>query len=148
MYNQNKKGFTLIELLIVIGIIAILAAAVIITVTPGERLKDAREATRLAHFANIGNAAHMKVVSDDDYESIYSITNSTYCGSLVVNTYGNLTADCATLMGLGSLPEDPISAANYQIKATTTGVTSQLVITTTATESDYKVGGTPGPVTY
>ncbi len=148
MYNQNKKGFTLIELLIVIGIIAILAAAVIITVTPGQKLKDARESTRLSHFANIGNAAHVKVITDDDFSSIHSITNHADCGSLAVNTYGNLIASCATLMGLGTLPEDPVSAANYQIKATTTQVDGQLMITTTATESNYKVGGTPGPKTY
>jgi prepilin-type N-terminal cleavage/methylation domain-containing protein len=141
MKKINQRGFTLIELLIVIGIIAILAAAVIITITPGERLKDAREATRAAHFASIGTAAHTKVVEDDSYSSIHELL-STGCGFGTTTSYTAFDATCATAMGIGTLPEDPLAAAEYQVKATTTGVDSQLMIQTTATESDQ------GELTY
>ena len=44
-----NKSFTLIELLIVIAIIAILAVAIIMVISPGERLAQARNATRESH---------------------------------------------------------------------------------------------------
>jgi type IV pilus assembly protein PilE len=62
---KNKiKGFTLIELLIVIGIIAILAAAIIVAITPGQRLQDAREATVKAQMQAIGTDAYRYVIDN------------------------------------------------------------------------------------
>ncbi|OIP57356.1 MAG: hypothetical protein AUK12_04060 [Candidatus Levybacteria bacterium CG2_30_37_29] len=43
-YNA-KKGFTLIELLVVIGILGILAAALVATIDPFEQLKKAQDTT-------------------------------------------------------------------------------------------------------
>ncbi len=56
MNMKRQKGFTLIELLIVIGIIAILAAAVIIAINPGRQFAQARQSTRQSHVASIANA--------------------------------------------------------------------------------------------
>jgi len=56
---DNKDGFTLIELLIVISIIAILTGAVVIAISPGERLASARDATRERHVQAIENALYM-----------------------------------------------------------------------------------------
>ncbi len=142
---KKADGFTLIELLIVIGIIAILAAAVIITITPGERLKEAREATRAAHMASIGTAAHMKVVESDDFSSIHNLLDAAGgCNFDTPLTYTEFNLTCATAMGLGSLPEEPLSASSYEVLATTTLINSQLRIRTTATESQYNAS----PLTY
>ncbi len=54
--TKNKQAFTLIELLIVIGIIAILAAAVIIAINPGKQFAQARDATRQGHINSIEKA--------------------------------------------------------------------------------------------
>ncbi|MDP2704751.1 MAG: prepilin-type N-terminal cleavage/methylation domain-containing protein, partial [bacterium] len=53
---NHKKGFTLIELLIVIGILGILAAAVVVVLNPGELLAQARDGTRLADLDSVRSA--------------------------------------------------------------------------------------------
>lgn len=56
MNNTNKKGFTLIELLIVIGILAILATAVILILNPVQLFKQARDSQRISDLATMKSA--------------------------------------------------------------------------------------------
>ncbi len=55
-FQKNRAGFTLIELLLVIGIIAILAAIVIVAINPTKQLGDARNAQRRSDVNTILNA--------------------------------------------------------------------------------------------
>jgi prepilin-type N-terminal cleavage/methylation domain-containing protein len=61
---NNSRGFTLIELLIVIGIITVLAAVVIVSLNPGQRFKDARDARRTTDVQTIISAIHLYLVDN------------------------------------------------------------------------------------
>ena len=54
--EKYKKGFTLIELLIVIGIIAILAGIVLVSVNPAQQFGKANDSERKSEISAIANA--------------------------------------------------------------------------------------------
>ncbi len=64
MTNTHKRGFTLIELLIVVGIIAALAAIVIVAVNPARQFSKANDAQRIANVSAISSAVAQYVVDN------------------------------------------------------------------------------------
>ncbi len=62
MTNTLKKGFTLVELLIVIAVLAILIAAVIIVLNPGEILAQARDSQRVSDMSSIKSALSLYII--------------------------------------------------------------------------------------
>ncbi len=104
--NNTSKGFTLIELLIVIGIIAILAVAVIIAINPGEQFRQARNATRDIHIDSVGKAIlSYQIYYGGNYPSCIpdypATTNLSNCSELSPNF-------------LSALPTDP-QDENYKV---------------------------------
>lgn len=75
---KSQKGFTLIELLVVIGVIAILAAIVLVAVNPGRQFAQARDTQRRSDLYSITNAIyqymaeHNGVLPDTDEDDASS----------------------------------------------------------------------------
>ncbi|MBI2011073.1 MAG: type II secretion system protein [Candidatus Colwellbacteria bacterium] len=126
--ERDKKGFTLVELLIVIGIIAILSAAVIFTLNPAELLAQSRDAQRIADFDTLRSAItiYLTDVTSPTLGETEYVTSGTACGlgDAVCTTSTDYTVDgggwvdinFTSITGgspLATLPRDPTNNANY-----------------------------------
>ncbi len=116
---QNSKGFTLIELLIVIGIIAILASAVIVTINPGRQFASARDATRERHLQSLNQSIlSYQIDNMGNLDGLGLLPISTeICNTNVVEP-----EECDDLINLtilipdyiSSLPVDPLIGADSE----------------------------------
>ena len=103
---MKNKGFTLIELLIVIGIIAILASAVIVAINPGQQFEQARNSTRRSHLSTVASAMYS-----------YSVTEQGNFPPCVTDTWSNVT-DCTELTTdfINQFPDPPQDEETYEVR--------------------------------
>ena len=94
-----KKGFTILELIIIIGIIAILTSVTVLVLNPAERLRQARDASRIVDLRAVNDAVK--------FYGVYG--GLSYGSSLVLYVSlpdtaltGNATSTCPN-MGLPAL---------------------------------------------
>jgi prepilin-type N-terminal cleavage/methylation domain-containing protein len=134
MTREKKKGFTLIELLIVIGIIAILAAAIIIAINPGQQFKQARNATRWSHMNSLANGIYSYVIFNRGVyppgcPPTYPATTTIYDGTGVATSCNVLFPDHIT-----ALPKPPLAGEQYWIQFDNVGE-SRIKITSNHAEA-------------
>ncbi len=138
-----RRGFTLIELLIVIGILAILATAVILVLNPVQILAQARDAQRLSDLGSVKSAiglylstASTTSVDAGPYSTVnttcsFGVGTCTVTASTKIDGTGWVRVDLTGTSGgssLSALPLDPLQTATYQYayKGDTTNKTFEL----------------------
>ena len=114
---KNKLGFTLIEILLVIGIIAILAAVVIVAINPSRQFAQARNAQRSSNVETILNGIYQYATSNTGSLPTAVVTGScSTAANEVCKTGGTCTGitDLSVLTVsetyLVSMPFDPTTA--------------------------------------
>ncbi len=116
--RSMQRGFTLIELLLVIGIIAILAAIVIVAINPTKQLSDMRNAQRRADVNTILNAVTQYTIDHTGtLPGAITTTPTEICRS-------GISVDCTGLINLNTLtgsyilalPNDPETGTETSTK--------------------------------
>lgn len=110
-----KKGFTLIEILIVIGILAILAAIIIIAINPARQFAQARNTQRRSDVIAILNAVQQRIVDNKgsfaEDVTCDALPSSTKVMSSTADAANVDICDCLVETYLAELPYDPLDTS-------------------------------------
>ena len=115
---MNNKGFTLIEILLVIGIIAILAAVVLIAINPARQFKQARDSQRVSNVNAILNAVGQNIADNKGLFKCNGVTTALPSTLQIMASTSPATANgfdiarCLVPTYMPSLPFDPNTAGN------------------------------------
>ena len=117
---KNGAGFTLIEILVVIGIIAVLAAIVIVAINPARQFAQARNTQRTSNVGTILNAIGQDLA---DNKGIFTCTGIGTIIAVGANNIGTgaglVNLSCLTPTYIPSaIPMDPTNGTVADTKYT------------------------------
>ena len=110
---KQQKGFTLIEILVVIGIIAVLAAIVIIAINPARQFAQARESQRVSNVDSILDAIGQRMADNKGVFAassscpIISISSTSSIDGAAGGSGLDLATNCLVPTYIPTLPSDP-----------------------------------------
>jgi len=130
--SKNKKGFTLIEILIVLGIVAILSAAVIIAINPARQFATARNTQRWANINAVLNAVHQNMIDNKGTFNFSGCDAASMPGSstAIKKTGGVDLCGCLVPTYMAALPYDPGTGSYTDCTSYDTGYTIYQNVTT------------------
>jgi prepilin-type N-terminal cleavage/methylation domain-containing protein len=155
--KNTKKGFTLIELLIVIGILAILVAAVVVVLNPAQLLAQARDGQRMSDLDAVRSAVSLYLATASS-SGLTPTTTVTVTGALAAPANWTPNVNSVTLVDgtgwvnvalnslpggspLAKLPIDPTNSGSYYYgyKAASTTNTFKLITRLESTKYQDKM---------
>jgi prepilin-type N-terminal cleavage/methylation domain-containing protein len=142
---KTKRAFTLIEILLAIGIIAVLATVVVVSLDPVSRFRDARDARRLSDIQSILSAVHQYVIDNQGAFPAGLDTTERQIGT--ASSGCDIAGECSVSSGecvdlssplaryLKDIPYDPsngsVDRSHYSIS-----LNANNIVTVTACDSD------------
>lgn len=142
--KSKHGGFTLIEILVVIGIIAILAAIVIIAINPARQFAQARNTQRESNVNTILNGIGQNTV---DYKGTFTcVTGNPIPAAPASSTIGTSGVDLTCLVPTyipSSIPLDPDGGTPTNTGYTISASSSRYIICAPKHQETALAGSAP-----
>ena len=147
--KKAQGGFTLIEILVVIGIIAVLAAIVIIAINPAKQFAQARNSQRVSNVNAILNAIGQNIA---DNKGLFggvcaagTITTPMSTSSVLTAAGTGVDLSCLSPIYIPAIPFDPTAPAgtdtDYDLSVSSIG---RITVCAPNAASETSIPGSPG----
>ena len=144
--KASRGGFTLIEILVVIGIIAILAAIVIIAINPARQFAQARNSQRESNINTLLNAIGQDIADNKGIFTCAGIGTAITTATTTIGTGSSNVGSCLVPTYIASgIPMDPSTGTaadtGYEVSVSAAG-------RYTLCAPDHAEAAVPGSVAY